>query len=132
MQALSATQSGYDLTFKDDTITFTQSTPSGTETPPTVTFSAKVATVTSEKTADYAAAGSTIVESDVDFVVLENKVVYAGAKMTVLGLMRGPAIVDINNIICADDTSREEVKAQLATKNIITITPSPMAVYQET
>lgn len=140
LKALSAAQSGYVLTFKDNTITFTQSSASATETPPTVSFSAKTATVITEQTASYAAAGSQITASDIDFIVLENKKVFAGLKMTVLGLMRGPAIVDINSVICADEgvdeatlkTARNSVASQLATKNIITITPSQTAVYQET
>ena len=68
-------------------------------------------------------------ESSIDFIVLENKTVYAGQTMTVLGLERGPAIVDISNVICTD---KDAMKAQLLTKNIITIYPGPYAVYQET
>ena len=68
-------------------------------------------------------------ESSIDFIVLENKTVYKGQTMTVLGLMRGPAIVDISNVICTD---KDAMTSQLLTKNIITIYPGPYAVYQET
>ena len=128
IQAINPTVTGYTVAYEGSSIVFTQATASSTETPPTVTPTSTAGTATSTKTTSYKAAvvGN---ESDIDFIVLENKTVYAGQTMTVLGLMRGPAIVDISNVICTD---QDAMKAQLLTKNIITIYPGPYAVYQET
>lgn len=119
---------GYTLAFGTNTIVFTQETASSTETSPTVSTTSTTATVTTVKTTAYSTA-VTGNEADMDFIVLENKTVYAGQTLTVLGLCRGPAIVDINNVVCTD---KDAMKAQLKKMNIITIAPSPKSVYQNT
>ena len=118
---------GFNVVADGAKVIYTQST-AGTGTAPTASGTDSTITATPAETQAYKAAvdGN---EEDIDFVVLENKVVYAGTKMTVLGLMRGPAIVDIKNVLCTD---ADAMKAQLATKSIITIAPSPMSVYQNT
>lgn len=118
----------FTVTSDGDKVIYTQ-TVAGTGSAPTVgSGDDTTITATAAETQAYKAAvvGN---ESSIDFIVLENKTVYKGQTMTVLGLMRGPAIVDISNVICTD---KDAMKAQLLTKNIITIYPGPYAVYQET
>lgn len=128
LKALSAACSGFDLSYSGNSITFTQSSASGTENAPTASCSANVAALTTTKIQSYAAAvdGNT---SSIDFWCCENKVIPAGTKATVLGLVRGPALVDLKNVICENESG---MKAQLESKGIVTMIPSPQSVYQET
>ena len=122
------TAAGFDVVYGVNGIVFTQSTPSSSGSAPLATTTSTTATVEVTLSVEYSTGSA--VSNDIDlFIVLENKKVFAGSQSTVLGICRGPAIVDIKNVICAD---KEEVETQLGAKNIITIKPSPQTVYQFT
>ena len=120
----------FDVVADGANVVYTQAV-AGTGSAPTVgsgNDTTITAEVDSEKSieGEAATAGS---ESSADFIVLENKTIYAGTKMTVLGLVRGPALVDVKNIVNGDESG---ILTALANMNIVAMKPSPQSVYQET
>lgn len=119
---------GFDVAADGAAVVYTQSV-AGTGTAPTVgAGNDTTITATATQTAEGKAATEGD-EGDVDFIALENKTIWAGDKLTVLGLVRGPAMVDIGNVNAGDAAALE---TRLATLGILNITTSANTVYQET
>lgn len=126
-QLAAKTLTGFTVTASGNVLTCEQSSASSTETPPTVTVSSDTGTAATVKTRSYAAASGT----NFDCIVLENHLIPAGETFEVLVLVRGPAIVDLTNIIAGSNT-QAMTKARLEALGITTMIEPPFTHYQST
>lgn len=121
------TVTNFTVTAAGDTLTFTQST-AGTGLAPVNTGTDSTVTATVKAT-QAAVAEVTGGEASFDSICLENRTIPAGQSLLIQVLCRGPALVDVKNIVNGAEST---LRTRLAALDIRVAEPSSKNVFQNT